>query len=197
MTRSKTEWRRALLGVRAAMPEAVRRASSAQICRRFLSLDCVREAGTLLGYVAIGAEVDPEAIMSVLWRQGLSVLVPALDVEGEPRWTNWLREARAGNAEARLPTQGLRFPVLVLVPGVGFDVSCVRLGRGQGFYDRALAALRRDGRVHAVGLAFDAQIVPELPSESWDERVDAVVSEGRALFPSAATGGLARGTGAR
>jgi 5-formyltetrahydrofolate cyclo-ligase len=197
MTRSKTQWRRALLGVRAAMPEAVRRASSAQICRRLLGLDYVREASTLLGYVAIGAEVDPAAIMTVLWRQGLSVLVPAPNLDGEPWWTTWPREPRSGRVGARLPTRDLRSPVLVLVPGVGFDLSCMRLGRGQGFYDRALAALRRRARgAIAVGLAFDSQIVQELPSESWDERVDAVVSESRA-FPNPATGGRASGAKAR
>jgi 5-formyltetrahydrofolate cyclo-ligase len=64
----------------------------------------------------------------------------------------------------------------------------VRLGRGQGFYDRVLLDLRRAGRIHVIGLAFECQIVAELPSDSWDQRVDFVASEGRMLTPATATG---------
>jgi 5-formyltetrahydrofolate cyclo-ligase len=75
----------------------------------------------------------------------------------------------------------VRHPVVVVVPGVGFDARGVRLGRGAGFYDRALADLRRAGLVYAVGVAFECQIVPALPAEAWDERVDWVVTEQRVI----------------
>jgi 5-formyltetrahydrofolate cyclo-ligase len=68
---------------------------------------------------------------------------------------------------------------LVVVPGVAFDEGGRRLGRGRGFYDATLAALRPT--TATVGLAFDAQVVPSVPSGPHDARLHAVVTERRWL----------------
>jgi 5-formyltetrahydrofolate cyclo-ligase len=70
---------------------------------------------------------------------------------------------------------------LVFVPGVAFDAHGGRLGRGRGHYDATLAALPAGAA--RVGLAFDLQIVPEVPQEPHDAPLDAVVTESRVLFP--------------
>lgn len=66
---------------------------------------------------------------------------------------------------------------LVIVPGLGFDSQCRRLGRGRGYYDRFLKRLRPC--VPLIGLAFDEQIVEEVPTEQHDWQVDAVVTPTR------------------
>ena len=78
---------------------------------------------------------------------------------------------------------------LVLVPGVAFDLQCRRLGRGRGHYDATLAQL--SGRAVRVGLAFELQLVAEVPFEPHDAPVDAVVTEARVVFrlpPDRSTG---------
>ena len=65
---------------------------------------------------------------------------------------------------------------LILVPGVAFDPTRHRLGRGKGFYDRWLA---ERGSAQAIGLAFDCQIVPSVPREAHDARLDVVITETR------------------
>lgn len=65
-------------------------------------------------------------------------------------------------------------PDLVLVPGLAFDTTGARLGRGKGFYDRWLAA---NPTVRAIGICFKCQIVESLPFEAHDARVSAIVSE--------------------
>ena len=55
-----------------------------------------------------------------------------------------------------------------------------RLGQGHGYYDRFLAGL--EGKTQAVGLAYSWQIVPEVPVDSWDLPVDAVVTEEDVLW---------------
>jgi 5-formyltetrahydrofolate cyclo-ligase len=82
----------------------------------------------------------------------------------------------------------LPYPVVAIVPGVGFDERGVRLGRGLGFYDRALNELRRNGETHVVGVAFEPQIVSQLPYDVWDEAVDVVVSELRVIAGSGTPG---------
>jgi len=64
---------------------------------------------------------------------------------------------------------------LVVVPGVAFDRAGNRLGHGFGYYDRFLAGLPA-GTIR-VGLACAAQLVPEVPVESWDVPVHALVTE--------------------
>lgn len=65
---------------------------------------------------------------------------------------------------------------MILVPGVGFSKDGHRLGRGAGFYDRFLKlhphALR-------VGIAFEEQVLEVLPSDSWDEKIDVILTEER------------------
>ena len=74
---------------------------------------------------------------------------------------------------------------LVLIPGVGFDRAGHRLGRGRGYYDRALRDLLAGAL--RVGLAYDYQIVSHIPIDEHDERVDYIVTEKR-LIECAGTG---------
>jgi 5-formyltetrahydrofolate cyclo-ligase len=64
---------------------------------------------------------------------------------------------------------------LVLVPGVAFDLNGHRLGRGKGYYDRLLA----DAAGSACGVAFDQQIVSQVPSELHDVRLSCILTPTR------------------
>jgi len=67
-------------------------------------------------------------------------------------------------------------PALLLVPLLAFDAHGRRLGYGGGHYDRTLEALRRDGTVTAIGLAFDAQEVAQIPAGPHDQRLDWILT---------------------
>lgn len=66
---------------------------------------------------------------------------------------------------------------LVIVPGVAYDHSGNRLGRGKGFYDRLLATTRAT----KVGVGYEFQIVEEIPSEPHDVKMDMVISQKRVM----------------
>ena len=71
---------------------------------------------------------------------------------------------------------------IVLLPVVGFDEKCNRLGRGSGYYDRTFAFVKE--RPHAkrpilVGLAYNFQKVTDIQTEVWDVPVDIVVTESK------------------
>lgn len=69
----------------------------------------------------------------------------------------------------------------VVVPGVGFSLDGLRLGRGGGYYDATLRAMPAAAR---VGVAYDLQVVAALPREPHDAALDALVTEARTLeFP--------------
>lgn len=75
---------------------------------------------------------------------------------------------------------------VVIVPGLAFDATGARLGRGGGFYDRLLArlaALPASHRPVSVGVCVDEQVVENVPVEAHDLRVDMMVTPSKAWEP--------------
>ena len=71
---------------------------------------------------------------------------------------------------------------LAVVPGFAFDSQGNRLGHGKGYYDRLLQSFT--DKTTTVGLAFECQIVPEIPQDEHDMPVDIVVTERTVYQPS-------------
>ena len=93
-----------------------------------------------------------------------------------------LRPGRFGILEPKgvgILSETDRMGLIVFVPGVAFDTRGQRLGRGKGWYDRLLRQL--GGNTVFVGLGYEFQIVEEVPTESWDEKVHYVVTEERVI----------------
>ena len=67
---------------------------------------------------------------------------------------------------------------LIILPGSVFDLSGGRFGYGGGFYDRLLAQIPD---AHRVALAFDLQVVDELPLQPHDELLDMIITESRVI----------------
>ena len=88
-----------------------------------------------------------------------------------------VREPDAFGIPAPPPFAPAGAPDLVIAPLLGFDRRGGRLGQGAGHYDRALAALRAAKPVFVIGLAFSGQEIAELPAESHDQRLDAILTE--------------------
>ena len=69
---------------------------------------------------------------------------------------------------------------LVIVPLLGFDQDCNRIGMGGGYYDRSFAFRRRFKHVkrpYLLGVAHEAQRVERIKAQPWDVSLDAVVTE--------------------
>ena len=64
---------------------------------------------------------------------------------------------------------------LVIVPGVAFTANGERLGRGRGHYDRFLASLSQHAAT--IGICFTNRLLPSLPTEPHDRRIDQVIAE--------------------
>ena len=70
------------------------------------------------------------------------------------------------------------FPVLVITPGMAFDRRYYRMGRGRGYYDRFFAALDESGRNYtALGLCMNCQLVDKIPVDTWDKKMDMLLTE--------------------
>ena len=62
---------------------------------------------------------------------------------------------------------------LIIVPGVAFDNDKNRLGRGKGFYDRLLSSLNAP----TIGVAYQFQMIPEVPTNDLDKKMDYIITE--------------------
>lgn len=71
-------------------------------------------------------------------------------------------------------------PDLVIVPGLAFDPTGARLGRGRGFYDRWLET---NSGARTLGVCFKCQIVEKIPAEAHDVRVDGILTEEGFIWP--------------
>lgn len=132
----------------------------------------------LAGYMAMRTEIDPTAAMAA--HQG-PVGVPVILGAGQAlRFREWAPGCAmvAGEFGAFIPAEGAWVePEVVIVPLVAFDARGYRLGYGGGFYDRTLAGLRARHPLLAVGFAFAAQELPEVPIDQYDQRLDVIVTE--------------------
>ena len=134
----------------------------------------------LSGYMPIRSEIDPLPAMAEAAAHG-PVAVPVIRAAGQPlvfsRWTPDAAMAE-GPFGAQVPAvEDLMQPEIVIVPLVAFTRAGARLGYGGGFYDRTLEGLRARRATLAIGFAYGAQEVPDLPVEPTDQSLDMIVTD--------------------
>ncbi len=137
---------------------------------------------TVAGYWPFLDEIDPRPLMLALAGRGHELALPATGRRGTPLA---FRRFRFGDALEPGPfgtchpfaAAGEVDPSVVLVPLVAFDASGGRIGHGAGFYDITLAALRDAGEVLAIGIGYEAQRQPRVPTGPLDAPLDAVATE--------------------
>ena len=176
---AKSAVRDRFLARRRARPEAERAAASAAVTTALLR--GLARARVLAAYVPEETEPGHGRIPAAFGRLGARVLLPVVPAEGrELTWavdTGRLAPGRFGLLEPvgpRLGPTAVGTADVVVVPAVAVARDGVRLGRGGGYYDRALRHARPDAVV--VALVFDDELVDELPAEPHDRRVGAVVT---------------------
>jgi 5-formyltetrahydrofolate cyclo-ligase len=136
---------------------------------------------TLAAYVPDAEEPGHGRLPAAFTQLGARVLLPVVPAEGaELGWavdTGRLAPGRFGLLEPvghRLGATAVGTADVVVVPALAVSRDGVRLGRGRGYYDRALRHVR-PGAV-LVAVVFDDELLDELPAELHDVRVTAVVT---------------------
>lgn len=135
-------------------------------------------ARALSGYMPMRTEINPVPAMAA--HHG-PVCVPVITGKGQPlKFREWTPGCAlvAGEFGALIPASGAWIePEVLIVPLLAFDARGYRLGYGGGFYDRTLHALRAKRSTIAIGFAFSAQEVVEVPIDENDQRLDAIITE--------------------
>ena len=147
---------------------------------------------TVLAYCSVGNEPSTLALIDSLLKSGKRVCLPLctdLDEEGHRTGAFDAMEARVLTSFDDLTAGAYGIPEpkadtelvpaeeidIVILPCVGCDRQCRRIGHGAGYYDKYLTTVRRD--CFTMALCYEEALADELPAEEHDVPVDAVVTE--------------------
>jgi 5-formyltetrahydrofolate cyclo-ligase len=183
---AKQYLRAVLSEARRSLPIPTASALAACVQSRLLDCPAYRQAACVVLYAPRDNEVETGLIAADAARSSRRLLYPIVDRTqrsiklGEVAGPSELRPGAYSIPEPppdapALAPEELGAGTLVCVPGLAFTVDGMRLGRGRGYYDRTLAALSQS--VLTVGLCYSFQLLDQLPRDTWDRRLDFVVSE--------------------
>ena len=184
----KNETRKAVRRELSALDAAWRVEASDRIAQRVVSLDEYRRADTVLLFVPMPDEVDTLPIVCDSLARGKRTLTPRVKSDGATMDAVEILDIERDIAPG---AYGIGEPVgahvappeqidFILAPGLAFDRSGGRLGRGAGFYDRFLARCRVEAFRCAV--AFSCQIVESVPTDAHDLPVHCIATEEEIIY---------------
>jgi 5-formyltetrahydrofolate cyclo-ligase len=182
----KAEWRRRLRAAVKVLSQAERNEASA--CARDLlrRQPAWQRAQAILFYAPMAGELDLSPMLEEALQAGKAVALPRFVSETGTYHPVEVSDYKGDCAPgkfgilepgAHCQPMPLKRLDLALAPGLGFDLSGRRLGRGQGFYDRLLAGIAGA----KCGVAFDQQVVEQLPAQRHDVSMNFILTPTRWL----------------
>jgi 5-formyltetrahydrofolate cyclo-ligase len=146
-----------------------------------------KDAKTILFYISYDNEVYTHEMIKESLKIKKQVVVPKIDMDNHmilcSSLTQW-DDLLIGAYNILEPRQEYLNEVppetidLIVIPGIAFDEHGNRIGHGMGYYDRLL---KKKNNAHRLGLAFEVQIVENIPTESHDVKVEKIVTEERII----------------
>ncbi len=127
-------------------------------------------------------EINPIPLMRKLADAGVKLALPAIAGRGKPlvmrawKFGDPFKPGQWGIREP-VPEAPEVAPDILIVPLAAFDRVGHRIGYGAGYYDMTINALRAKKKITAIGIAFAAQEIPQVPATERDARLDLVLTE--------------------
>jgi len=181
MPSEKANLRNNCLQIRKAIAPKERDEKSAVIAKKLEGTKEFKKAKHVLFYYAYEFEVNTIPLIEK-WSGKKQIYLPKLINENEFEALPF-----DGLGNTKKGRYGIREPIekgphkkyggeidLIIVPGVAFDANCNRLGMGKGFYDRYLARFKK---VPKIALAFEEQMLDNVPKDTYDKPVDLVITD--------------------
>jgi 5-formyltetrahydrofolate cyclo-ligase len=177
----KKTTRRDAVARRDGLPAADRAKAAETIAARPFPI-AIKPGMVVSGFSSLKSEINPVPLMRKLADQGAQLALPVVAGKGQPlimrAWSFgepldsgvWgIREPKADAPEVA--------PDILIVPLLAFDRTGNRIGYGAGYYDFTIAKLRAMKPTVAIGIAFAAQEIAEVPVTPRDARLDLVLTE--------------------
>jgi 5-formyltetrahydrofolate cyclo-ligase len=177
----KTDLRKAAFARRDALPAAERQAAAEAIAARPFPLS-IAPGAIVSGFSPLKTEINPLPLMRKLAAAGAKLALPVVAGRGKPlimrsyAFGQPLNEGVWGIREPKDDAPEVD-PDILVVPLAAFDRRGNRIGYGAGYYDMTISRLRSLKAIVAVGIAYAAQEVAEVPTTARDARLDLVLTE--------------------
>jgi 5-formyltetrahydrofolate cyclo-ligase len=182
--RAKLALRNQMRAVREALPRSACEARSAEIAKRLFALPELERAETFLAFASIHNEVRTRPGMQAAWAAGKQVALPRVvgdDLQLHLVDSETVLVEGAFSVPEPPQTAAQVEPGEVdfaLVPALAVDPRGYRIGYGRGYYDRLIPQLRR---ACVCAVAYDFQLISEVPELPFDVAVDLVVTDERLI----------------
>jgi 5-formyltetrahydrofolate cyclo-ligase len=153
------------------------------LCVQMAELCLSNGASKIACYLAFGDEPDTELFVDWAIENEIEVMMPISHKDGSLSWVTFEGETESGIfgfAEPTGASASLSAADLIFIPALAVDARGNRLGKGKGYYDRALAV--PDIAAPIIAVVFDDELVENIPAESHDHLVDAVVTPAGKTF---------------
>lgn len=178
---NKHELRAAIRAKKRAMTEEEILRQSAILAGKLKCEPLYRDAEAMYFYLPYNQEVRTWPMIEAAWAAGKTVAVPRIRGE-EMRFHRIDPDTPISPGSFGIPEPPEEAPVVeipgapVLLPGLAFDREGGRVGYGGGYYDKYLSA--HPGHP-TVALCYDFQLLPHVPMQEHDIRVDRVICAGQ------------------
>lgn len=172
---AKRALRRRILTARAELTGQQRAAAGRRLRDAVLGMPQAQMAGTVAAYYSVGTEPPTRSLVYALWKRGTYVLLPRSRPGGNLGWASFegpdsMTPGAHGLLEPTQPaTAAITSADLVIVPALAADRRGNRLGRGRGYYDRALPLV--GPLIPTIALLYDGELLDELPAGPLDHPV--------------------------
>ncbi len=187
---NKEEIRRKILKKRLSLSSEDIRDKSRQVFLNLAETVEYRNSQNIMFYVATRSEVQTEEIIKMSIKMGKNVFVPIIlpeCIDLAPSkifdFDTELEKGKKGIFEPKKEYYRLFSSEnidLIIVPGIAFDLSGNRIGRGFGYYDNFLRKVRSSAKI--VALAFEMQIVKKISNDKYDIPVNKIITEKRIII---------------
>lgn len=180
---TKKDIRKKIFAARKACTDSQVEEWSRDITRRVIALPAFKRAERILAYADYNHEVITRYLIEEAWNAGKEVAVPK--VVGKDMIFYHLKDfaqLKPGYYGIPEPEEGESVQwdeALMIMPGVAFDRENHRVGYGGGFYDRFL---EKHPSLERVAVAFDFQILPQVPTEPTDIFPQIIVTEKETFY---------------
>lgn len=181
----KSKLREAILNQLKAQSVSERRRKSNIILDKLSRLNEFKTSRVIMFYVSMLEEVNTLPLLKKVLKEGRVVAVPYVDQKSRSllsvQITDPENDLVTGSYGILEPKKHLvdHFDLseleMVLVPGIAFDRTGHRLGRGKGYYDRFLNSLPK--QIRTIGLAYDFQLMDSVPVSDLDVAVHQVITD--------------------
>lgn len=182
---SKGELRKKILNIRNSMPEEEAVNKSRLIIDKLTDLDEYMRSRTVFVYMSFKNEVITSALIKRMLSENKRVVIPYTDTKNTVIIPS---ELKSTEEDLVLSPFGYYEPIyekikavgpeefdMIITPGVVFDKRLNRVGFGKGYYDRLLCRKRKDAK--AVAIAYEFQVLNEVPAEEHDIKMDMIITE--------------------